>query len=148
MGRPTDCTPEVTARICKAIRVGMPLEHAAEAGGIHRSTFYRWMQRAEDNEQPYRDFRDAVERAVRECEERALRRISKAARLGSWQAAAWLLERRHPEHYGRRDRVQMDATVSGTHHVEVDATDKLAAGFRALLALSPEERAKLRGGDR
>ena len=37
--------------------------------------------------------------------------IAKAAGEGNWQAAAWWLERRFPERWGRRERV--DATVRG-----------------------------------
>jgi hypothetical protein len=35
--------------------------------------------------------------------------IAKAANDGTWQAAAWWLERRRPDDYSRRDRV--DVTV-------------------------------------
>lgn len=145
MARPTDCTPEVTARVCLAIREGMALEHAAEHGGIHPSTFFRWMERGAAGEEPFGEFREAVKEAERTCELRALKTIRKGARNGNWTAAAWLLERRYPEHYGRRDRVQMDATVKGDHRVEHDTTDRLAGAFRALLSLTPEERAALRG---
>lgn len=38
---------------------------------------------------------------------RRLERIEKAGKKGSWQADAWLLERRQPEQFGRRDSVRV-----------------------------------------
>lgn len=35
---------------------------------------------------------------------KALGRIEKAADDGSWQASAWLLERKHPGEWARKDR--------------------------------------------
>ena len=30
-----------------------------------------------------------------------------------WQAAAWMLERRHPNLYGKRDKIEADVTHKG-----------------------------------
>ena len=30
-----------------------------------------------------------------------------------WQAAAWMLERRHPNMYGKRDKIEADVTHKG-----------------------------------
>ncbi len=146
MGRPTDCTPEVIARVAEGVRLGMPFAHAARRAGIGESTFYQWKQRGDAGEQPFAEFLEAVESAKAECEAKQLQRIQRAARKGNWQASAWLLERRYPDEYGRRDRHTVDATVSATHDVGANTTDKLAAAFRAAASLTPEERARLRGG--
>jgi hypothetical protein len=37
-------------------------------------------------------------------------RIRSAAEQGQWQAAAWLLERRWPSEFGRRDTTRIDTT--------------------------------------
>jgi hypothetical protein len=37
--------------------------------------------------------------------------VAKAAQDGTWQAAAWWLERRRPNDYGLRDRVDVDLRV-------------------------------------
>ena len=52
----------------------------------------------------------AVNRAVAESESRDLATILKAAQ-SQWQAAAWRLERRFPEKYGRNDRLKVDAKI-------------------------------------
>ena len=49
----------------------------------------------------YRDFYLAVEQARAEAESIQVVRVSQAANNGSWQAAAWLLERRHPERWAK-----------------------------------------------
>jgi hypothetical protein len=36
-----------------------------------------------------------------------MKRIEKAGMKGSWQADAWLLERRNPEQFARRDMVRV-----------------------------------------
>lgn len=42
-GRSTKLTPELQSEICKLIAAGNYPEVAAEANGIDRATFYRWM---------------------------------------------------------------------------------------------------------
>lgn len=105
-GQPTKCTPETQERICQLIRAGTTVEVAAEASGIAASTYYGWMQRGQGKEQPWRDFREAVERARAEAEAVLVGRVSRAAQSGSWRAATWLLERQWPERWaaiGERD---------------------------------------------
>ena len=44
----------------------------------------------------------ALKRADLEAELACLRQIKEAAQNGDWRAAAWMLERRYPEKWGRR----------------------------------------------
>ena len=104
MGRSklTDNSQQV---IVDAILLGMYQEQAALLAGIHRGTFYRWMERGNTGlpeDEPYRDFRDAVEKARAEAEARKLKAIHIAADTGTWQAAAWWLERSFPKRWGRK----------------------------------------------
>ena len=52
---------------------------------------------------------------VKKAEEKAkayhLQQIRKASENGSWQASAWYLERKHPQEWGRRQQIDMDAQV-------------------------------------
>ncbi len=94
MARKTKYSPEVVARIVQAVELGSTFELAAQYGGIDGSTFYRWMaQRSE--------FRDAVKGAEALGAMKWLAKIEQAASEGTWQAAAWKLERRYPQSYGR-----------------------------------------------
>jgi hypothetical protein len=103
MGRPTKLTPEVQATICAMLRTGSYLTVAAEAAGVTTRTVYLWMERGEKPgkvHKPYRDFKAAVEEALAEGEARNVALIHRAAQK-SWQAAAWLLERQHPERWAK-----------------------------------------------
>mgnify|MGYP003633252950 CR=1 FL=1 len=94
-GRPSKCTPAITERICKAIRLGLTYEYAANYAGIDKSTFFRWMAFGRNAKRgKYRDFHDAVKEANATAAMESLAVIKKAAYDGRWTAAAWLLERR------------------------------------------------------
>ena len=95
MARPTKYQPDRVAALLDALRVGATIEHAAAAAGVHRDTVHGWRQR-------YPAFDDAINRAAGEGVVACLRVVSGAATSGTWQAAAWLLERRYPAEYGRR----------------------------------------------
>ena len=102
-------TPEVQETITKVIRAGNYAFIAAEYVGISQTTFYRWLELGEQEEAgPYWEFRDAVKRAAREAEVRAVATVQK--HMGTnWQAAMTYLERKFPKRWGRR----MDVTSAG-----------------------------------
>ncbi|HEV2773893.1 MAG TPA: hypothetical protein VGV57_13895 [Thermoleophilaceae bacterium] len=111
MARPTKLTSEVSERIVRAIRAGNYPEVAAGHAGIHAATYYRWMERGAlegeaGEDDPYRQFRSEVERAIADSEAAEVGLVIKAARDGDWRAAAWLLERRFSDRWGRRDRLE------------------------------------------
>jgi transposase-like protein len=122
MGRRTKLTPEVHNLIVEAIRVGNYVETSAQAAGISKQTLYRWLDQAEDDnaDQIYRDFRDALESARAEAEKMDLEIITRAAHDGSWQAAAWKLERRTPQRWGRVNRTEVTGADGGALKVEID----------------------------
>lgn len=100
-------------------------ETAASYAGINKTTFYAWLRRgARESRGLYHAFSEAVEKAHADSETRDVGLIAKAAADGVWQAAAWRLERKFPDRWGRRDRI--DATVKGaiTHgHVDLGKID-------------------------
>lgn len=101
MGRPSKLTPEAQQRIAQAIEVGATYELAAQYGGVHYDTFRRWMERGEQAKSgAYFEFYEAIKQAEGKAAIKWLALIDKAA-AETWQAAAWKLERRYPEDYGR-----------------------------------------------
>jgi transposase len=99
----------VGERIVQLLRAGNYKEIAARAAGVGTSTLYRWLETGEadhehDRDTPLREFWDAVEKAQAEAEATDLALIAKAARSGQWQAAAWRLERKFPDRWGRREK--------------------------------------------
>lgn len=101
MGRPSKLTPDTQKRICDAIRVGATYELAAQYGRVTYNTFNEWMKRGEAARSGrFFEFYEAVKSAEGEAAIKWLAVIDKAA-ADSWQAAAWKLERRYPNDYGR-----------------------------------------------
>lgn len=118
-GRPTDLTPAVQARIVQAIVGGNDNKVAAAYAGIGESTFYAWLERGRKErarlaaspnarprakETPFVEFLASIEKAQADAETRNVALIAKAAQEGTWTAAAWWLERKYPERWGRKER--------------------------------------------
>jgi len=103
MGRPTKLTPAAQAIIEKAVGLGATFEASANAAGVHYDTFNRWMHKGEAAKSgQYRLFYEAVKKAIGDRQARWLSQIEQAAQNGTWQAAAWKLERTDPDNFGRQ----------------------------------------------
>lgn len=125
MGRPTKLTPETQKRIVDGIRMGATYELASQYGGVAYNTFNEWMKAGEGAQSGrYRDFYEAVKKAEGEAAIGWLAKIEKAASDGEWQAAAWKLERRYPQNYGRQvQEIQGKDGSQLTLRVVYDGTD-------------------------
>jgi transposase len=100
-GRPTKLTPQTQARIVQAIVGGNDITVAAAYAGIGKTTFYEWLERGRKAKTgPFAAFADAIQKAQADAETRNVALIAKAAQDGTWTAAAWWLERKHPERWG------------------------------------------------
>ncbi len=118
VARPSKLTPAVSAAICESVRGGVYIETACQANNISTSTYYRWLDKADDPNagDEFREFRDASARARAEVEARHVSLIDQAARgpvPGDWRAAAWYLERSFPTRYGRQERIEVDTGGEG-----------------------------------
>ncbi len=87
-------TPAHAKRLLDALRMGATDGLACAYAGISVDTLARW--RAADAE-----FAEALTRARGELAIGLLAKIEAAA-AHDWRAAAWKLERRYPEEYGRQ----------------------------------------------
>jgi hypothetical protein len=103
-------TPEVEAKILAGIRdAGMSLQTACAWAGISDDTLAR--QRKKDPELAAR-----VERAREMFKAKMVALISAAAPT-NWNAAAWLLERKHPEEFGRQ---RLETEHSGAVRITIE----------------------------
>jgi len=96
-------SPEMTKRICDFLKAGNTQKTSAIASGISEDTFYTWMKEIPE-------FSESVKRAEEEAVARNVAIINKAAQ-DTWQAAAWWLERRRRDEFGKNDRVEVNATI-------------------------------------
>ena len=103
MGRPSKLEESTVDDLVKWLKLGYYIEDACTMAGIAKSTYYRWLEKAEDGLEEFMDFRDAVQKARAEAEGAHIMNIRKAADNGVWQASAWFLERSHPVKWGKRN---------------------------------------------
>ena len=109
MPRPTKCTDVVVKTILAALREGNFREVAAEAAGIDPGTLMRWMKRKGE---PYASsFRRALLAAERGAESLLVKRQMAFGKKDA-RANQYLLERRFPERWARRDRVELSGSVN------------------------------------
>ncbi len=106
MGRNTKYSPQMQAALCQWLKKGCSFKDACAMEGISYETFRTWqgeksvfspvghssLQRAKADV--------AIKKAEIECKVARIQTTLKASDK-SWQAAAWWLERRYGDEYGR-----------------------------------------------
>lgn len=108
MARPTKLTDKLTADLGAIFREGQTsIDTACALVGISAKTYHEWMRREEP---AFREFRQSIEKARAEAVQGYLGVIKHAAHNGTWQAAAWWLERVLPDQYGRKTTVETITT--------------------------------------
>jgi hypothetical protein len=149
-GRPSSLTPEVHKQIVDAILRGAYIETAAQAAGVSKKSFYQWLkigkqvndwlaesvEGQEPDITPHQadcaNFSNAVNQAIAESELNDIEVINGAAETGTWQAAAWKLERKHHQRWGRK--------VAVTDHEGGNFFEGMAAAWaKALAADQPSD---------
>ena len=117
-GRPTKLTTELTEEIAKYLRAGNYIETTAALVGINRDSIYECLKRGaaeqerlmknprariRKREQIFVEFSDTVKKAQAQSEAMLVGLVGKAAEK-NWTAAAWRLERKFPDKWGRTER--------------------------------------------
>ncbi len=133
-GRRHKCTDGVTQVVAHGLNQGLPFETSCRLAGISKQTGYNWLTWGEEGRVPFVDFLDAIKRAEAEGEARLVGTVS-AAMGTHWQAAAWMLERRFPDRWGRR------AAISPNAEQAVLSPEDQAAlkAHRELRAMTPDQ---------
>jgi hypothetical protein len=98
-------TPELSKKICDAVRAGNYISVAARYSGVSQDTVHEWIQRGrgEDPDRPalkiYRDFASDIDAAEAAAEVAAVLHW-RAAMPKDWHSSEKWLERRQPERWG------------------------------------------------
>ena len=101
-------TQELCDVICENLRRGNYLTTSCRASGISTSTYYSWKKKGEKGEEPYATFLRKTDEAEAEGEMACLEVIyNSAIENGNWLSGAWILERKYPNRYGKRERVDL-----------------------------------------
>lgn len=104
--------PKVLSRLEQALKAGVTRKAAATYAGISEASFYSYLETAEADQEngktdtPYLEFLEVVTRAEAEAEIHAVGTIRNAMAT-DWRAAAFFLERRKKDEWGRQDRFEM-----------------------------------------
>lgn len=114
---------QLQERLLQAIRLGAYIEHACYYAGIRSSTFREWRQKASENIEPYASFWIRVNEAESEAIMRRLARIEQAGKNGSWQADAWYLERKYPDKFGRKEKLELSSDPNAPVEIELNWSD-------------------------
>jgi hypothetical protein len=137
---------ETASTIITFLGAGAFIETAAAAAGISKQTLYDWLRRGKRQKRgPMFEFVAETERAMGMAEVRAIGLISKAASGGEykradgstgymppqWQAAAWHLERKYPDRWGRRDHVEHTGPLDVSTSFRGAAREKLESAIAA-----------------
>lgn len=100
-GRPAKITqPGIQEKVLEALAFGATRRGACGWAGISEDSFARMLKKI-------CGFAEQAKRAEHKAEARFVGFIARAAHAGTWQAAAWWLDRRLPQDYGRVERHQI-----------------------------------------
>lgn len=112
----------VWQRLNQALSVGAYIEDACVFAGISSRQFRRWRELAENNVEPYASRWEEIAKSESQAIVRNLFNIQNSANNGSWQASAWILERKYPDKFGRKDSLNV-ASSSNQFDVELYWSD-------------------------
>ena len=101
-------TTEVQERVCNAIRSGSSLAAAAGYAGVAEASVTEWLRlgRTLSGEPKHEQFADAVDQAYAEWEVAAVGRLYQLGIEGDARSLMFLLERKLPGRWGRRERLE------------------------------------------
>ena len=131
MPRKTSLTPEIAEALIEVLKRGNYMTTAADFVGVTPQTVYNWLKRGDElkdhpdenlseTERMFVDFFEGVKNATAWAEVNALDTI-RSASATNWQAAAWFLERKAPDRFGRVQRTEISGP--GGEAIEINAVE-------------------------
>ena len=120
-GRHPSLTSEKTAAILAGIRLGAPLEVAAQAAGVPARTFWGWMRRGDEGKKPYAEFSQSVRAREAEVHVLVVGSIRQAAMHDPMVALKWM-QMRWWQYYLEHTKVDMSLDLDAAAQRVADAT--------------------------
>jgi len=120
-------TPERVAVIAANVKDGQALKVCCALAGVGEDMFRQRYRLGAAGDPEWEWMYEMIVEAAAEFEQEAIGAIRVAGKNGTWQAYAWLMERKYPDRYGRRTQTTFTAeekkTVSFTLHMGDSALD-------------------------
>ena len=91
------------AKLALYMKHGLDIKDAAKLCNV--SDYQLGMLRSDP------EFEQMIEYCSANCEQTHLSAISNAGTAGQWQAAAWILERKFPDKYGKKDTIKHEYEI-------------------------------------
>lgn len=105
---PLKLTRVVCDKICEGVRKGNYITTVCKAVGISEKTYYNWRKKGEQGFEPYKEFYERVTEAEAQAEMDILNVIyTNAIDQGNWLSSAWILERKYPHRFGKREQMAL-----------------------------------------
>lgn len=101
MARPNIFRDEAKVQaVLNALKLGLSIKTAAKIVGCTYQTVHNECRRN-------KAFFARIKEAQGSCEQALVAMVYKAAQKGQWTAAAWMLERKWPDKWGKRERTPL-----------------------------------------
>ncbi|MDV6237532.1 hypothetical protein CH379_018015 [Leptospira ellisii] len=111
-GRPSKLTKAVKEKFFAAISNGHTYESSCALAGISERAFYQWKAKGTDaSEKRNSEYVQFVQELAEKEALAKIKLLSDIQKSDSWQAKAWILERRWPEEWGRKDKVSIEKEI-------------------------------------
>lgn len=111
--------------LLQALTAGNYVEVSCAYAGLSVAVVYQWLEKGrkekerianggtpDPNKATYVELLEAIESARAKAVVANVAIIQQAARSGTWQAAAWWLERTNPQQFGRRVQAEVTGKIS------------------------------------
>lgn len=126
VGRPTILNEEIIKQLYNCILIGMSILRACNYVGISKDTFYEWKKKGMAN--PDSIYGLLLENIAKAEAGGELKLISDIQKDQSWQSKAWILERRYPEEWSKKEtRKNVNVTFG---YVQIDSDKSEQIEFR------------------
>ncbi len=111
MGRPSKLTDETVEKLVEMIELGATYAHACNYAGVSYDSFNSWRNQGKNAKNgKYLKFLNIIKKAEGNATRKWLKVIEDAAEESrNWVAAAWLLERRYPDDFGKQIRQKVES---------------------------------------
>lgn len=108
---PKKLTPKLIKKMSALVQNGAKLKDACSLLKISESTYYKWLEEAEDEENTdplLQEFSLEMKHAEAKNKQFNIVKIQKDK---SWRAAAWWLEKKYPDEFGKEERIITENTT-------------------------------------